>query len=164
MENPTSLQPGNSIVKTFTIRTRRGIYFKPSTYRLNITIDYELNGSHNIDTIEHIINVRASLTSIIIGALIGGFAGWLVNKGQEVSFNIPNLMSLIISLLIASMAVVLLARKKEIQPIISVEDFWGGIAIGFFAAYSGPKFIEGIVSKGPNATGATLLRNSSNPF
>jgi hypothetical protein len=69
---PTPLQPGNSTLRTFTIRTRQNIGFKPATYRFNIQIEYVLDGCRNLDTIEHIVNIRASLISILVGAAIGG--------------------------------------------------------------------------------------------
>ena len=44
------------------------------------------------------------------------------------------------------MAVVLFARKKDVQPLIAIEDFWGGIAIGFLVAYSGPQLIKNLLT------------------
>jgi hypothetical protein len=35
------------------------------------------------------------------------------------------------------MTVVLFHEKKDVQPSIAVEDFRGGVAIGFGVAYSG---------------------------
>ena len=155
------LQPGNSTIRAFTIKTRKNIWFKPSTYRFNIEIDYELAGCRNSDTIEHIVNIRASLISIMVGAAIGGLGGWLVNKKDLLFFDgtslFANLISLIVSIIIALLAVVLLARKKDIQPLITVEDLWGGIAIGFIAAYSGPRYLISMIQPGgqPVGTNAT---------
>ena len=78
--------------------------------------------------------MRASLTSIILGACVGSIAGWIARKGDGITFDMANLLSLAGALLLSAMAVVLFARKKGIQPIIAVEDFWGGIAIGFIVA------------------------------
>ena len=85
----------------------------------------------------------------MIGALLGGVGGWFTSNGKTANYDLPSLVELFISLVMASMAVVLFARKKDVQPFIAVEDFWGGIAIGFLVAYSGPKLFQKIVSNGP---------------
>lgn len=139
------LQPGNSTTRNFTVRTRRNLFFNPSAYKLHIIVEYSLNGLRNIDTIEHSINVRASLFAIITGSILGGFGGWLANRANNITIDIPALFSLVASLALAIIAAVLFARKKDIQPIIAVEDFWGGIMVGFISAYSGPKFIENLI-------------------
>jgi hypothetical protein len=83
---------------------------------------------------------------------LGGLGMWLVNRRDTLTFDsislLNNLISLVVSILIALLAVVLLARKKEIQPLITVEDIWGGIAIGFIAAYSGPRYLETLIQPG----------------
>ena len=58
-----------------------------------------------------------------------------------------------VSLVLAAMTVVLFARKKDVQPLIAVEDFWGGVAMGFLAAYVGPAIFENLLPDA--ATGAT---------
>ena len=151
----TPLQPGNSTVRTFTIKTRKNILFTPASYRFNILIDYQLNNKRNLDTIQHTVNVRASLFSILVGAAVGGVGGWLINKRDTLFLDnslLGNLISLLVSVLISLLAVVLLARKKDIQPLITVEDIWGGIAIGFIAAYSGPKYLVSLVQPPGNTT------------
>lgn len=139
------LQPGNSITRVFTLRTRKKVWFKPSTYRLQIEIDYEIAGVRNVDTIEHQIQVKASLTSVVLGSLFGALGGWVVKEFNSGTPDLLALLRLLVSIVLASMAVVLFARKKDVQPLIAVEDFWGGVAIGFLAAYVGPAFIENML-------------------
>ncbi|HSF51191.1 MAG TPA: hypothetical protein VLA74_10565 [Nitrososphaeraceae archaeon] len=33
-------------------------------------------------------------------------------------------------------------RKKDVQPFLTVEDFWGGLLLGFFVGYIGKSFID----------------------
>jgi len=90
--------------------------------------------------------VKASLSSITLGAFVGGIAGWITSKGEAASFNLTDWVSLSVSVVFSMMAVVLFARKKDVQPIIAVEDIWGGIAIGFLVAYSGPKALQKLLA------------------
>lgn len=145
------LQAGNSTTRVFTIRSGRTIRFTPASYRLHIEVEYEIAGIRNVDTIEHILQVKSSLASIVLGALLGGLGGWFTSNGKAINYDLLSFVELFISLVMASMAVVLFARKKDVQPFIAVEDFWGGIAIGFLVAYSGPKLFQKIVSAGPTS-------------
>jgi len=108
-EDATSLQPGNSTTRTFTVRSRKAVWFKPATYRLNIEVEYEIGGVRNLDTIEHTIHVRSPLTSMILGAVLGGIGGWFTSTGSNAPFDLTTFVSLGSSLLFAVMAVVLFA-------------------------------------------------------
>jgi hypothetical protein len=141
----TQLQAGNSTTRVFTVRTRRGMGFKPASYRLQIEVEYEIMGICNIDTLEHHLPIKASLTSMIVGAVIGGVGGWFTSQGGAATLDIAHGLSLAVSVVIAAMAVVLFARKKDAQPLIAIEDFWGGVAVGFLVAYFGPKVISGLL-------------------
>lgn len=142
-----TLQAGNSTTRVFTLRSKQGIWFKPSSYKLHIEVEYEIAGLRNVDTIEYAFQIKASLGTIIIGAIIGGIGGWLANRGEQLkNFAIADWIGLGVSLVLAAMAVVLFARKKDVQPLIAIEDFWGGIAIGFLVAYSGPQLLKNLLT------------------
>ncbi|QDV15627.1 hypothetical protein Pan153_02430 [Gimesia panareensis] len=146
------LQPGNSTTRVFTLRTRDRVWFKPSTYRLQIEIEYEISDINNVDTIEHQIQVKSSLASVVFGSLLGAVCGWIV---KEIGTGVPDIqgwLRLVVSLVLAAMTVVLFARKKDVQPLIAVEDFWGGVAMGFLAAYVGPAIFENLL---PDTTTGT---------
>jgi hypothetical protein len=140
-----TLQAGNSTTRVFTLRSKQAIWFKPASYKLHIEVEYEIAGTRNVDTIEHVLQVKSSLSSIVLGAILGGLGGWFASKGSTITFSLTDWISLSVSLVLAAMAVVLFARKKDVQPLIAVEDFWGGIAIGFLVAYSGPKVLGDII-------------------
>lgn len=138
------LQPGNSTTRLFTLRSGQAVWFKPASYRLRIEIEYEIGGQRNTDTVEHVLQVKASLTSMILGSLLGSAAGYLARSGVFV-LDVPHVLGLATTLILAAMTVVLFARKKDVQPIIAVEDFWGGVAIGFLAAYAGHRLLSGLL-------------------
>lgn len=151
----TVMQAGNSTTRVFTLRSRQAVWFRPSTYRLQIQVEYEIGGLFNVDTIEQVLQVKSSLISMILGALLGGLAGWFTATGPALAADAKHLIGLGVSLVFAMMTVVLFARKKDVQPIIAVEDFWGGVALGFLVAYSGPKILGNLVGTGPSS-GPTL--------
>ncbi|MBI3410585.1 MAG: hypothetical protein HY040_19790 [Planctomycetes bacterium] len=146
------LQPGNSTTFLFTARTRRNLWFTPSTYRFNIDIQYRVGaGDWNTDSIPTTIQVRASLISVGTGAAVGAMVGWFVRKiaqGETLDWGWPafarllmNLLGLAATMLLAVMGVLFVARKKDTQPFISVEDVWGGMVIGFMVGYQGSSVI-----------------------
>jgi hypothetical protein len=116
---------------------------------LHIEVEYEIGGVRNVDTIEHVLQVKSSLPAIIFGAILGGLGGWFASKGETVKFDLSGMINLGVSLVLSVMAVVLFARKKDVQPLIAVEDFWGGIAIGFLVTYSGSKVFSELLGRTP---------------
>lgn len=50
--------------------------------------------------------------------------------------------------------IVLFSRKKDIQPFIAVEDFWGGLAIGFISAYIGTEILGSYIPSADQLKGA----------
>ncbi len=147
------LQPGNSTTRVFTLRTRDRVWFKPSTYRLQIEIEYEIAGLKNVDTIEYQVQVKASLASVVLGSFLGAVGGWIVREVGSGVLDVQGWLRLIVSVVLAAMSVVLFARKKDVQPLIAVEDFWGGVAMGFLAAYIGPAVFENLLPD--SVTGVT---------
>ena len=57
---------------------------------------------------------------------------------------ITYILILIANIILGIIAVIVFSRKKDIQPILAIEDFWGGILLGFIVGYTGKSFIEQI--------------------
>jgi hypothetical protein len=51
-------------------------------------------------------------------------------------------ISLVGNMLLGVVIVIAFARKKESQPILTIEDFWGGVMIGAIASYSGQAMLD----------------------
>src|ERR1700676_5231581 len=62
------LQPGNSTVKTFTVKTKWAVFFPPASYNPYLWVDYEIDGSRNKDSVRYTLNIRSPLKAIIYGA------------------------------------------------------------------------------------------------
>lgn len=145
--SPTILQPGNSATRTFTMRSKAGLWFRPAAYKLNIEIAYEIEGVPNRDTLRHALQVRAPLGSTLSGAVIGGVIGWFTRNATRTAALVSGdaALNLVVAVVLAFMAVLLLARKRDIQPVVSIEDFWGGITVGFLVSYSGSGLVNQLI-------------------
>jgi hypothetical protein len=157
LEQPILLQPGNSTVQVFTIRTNKSILFTPSSYTLHIEIQYGIEDLINQDVLEYSLSIGTSLGSLIFGSIIGSSMGYVVKdifKDRLIfklltSFDITSAGSyfliLVANIILGVITVIVFARKKEVQPILAIEDFWGGILLGFIVGYTGKSFIEKIL-------------------
>jgi hypothetical protein len=154
------LQPGNSTVKVFTVRTVNALFFVPSLYNLNIEVEYKIDEKTNHDTVAYEMNVRAPLGAIITGSVIGSIVGYFVRAGLDPTILINLLTTpttegcirfwtgLLTAVLIGGVVVVAFARKKDAQPILSIEDFWGGLFVGFLSAYGGEGLLKQVTGGG----------------
>jgi hypothetical protein len=161
-QNPeVELQPGNSTVRVFTVRTVNALFFVPSLYNLNIEVEYKIDEKTNHDTVAYEISVRAPLGAIITGPVIGSVLGYLVRIGldskiliellTEATTKAPHIRfwaGLVTAILIGGVVVVAFARKKDAQPILSIEDFLGGLFVGFLSAYGGEGLLKQVTGGG----------------
>src|SRR5262249_54863655 len=131
---PDVLQPGNSVLREFTLRTRQRNFFTPSVYCLHVQIVYEMDGKTNHDTVKTNLNIKAPISALIWGAVPGAVAGTLLRQFTDGKLvfdgswaakdSVQLLVKIFASVLIALVLVVAFARKKDAQPFISVEDFY----------------------------------------
>lgn len=150
----SALQPGSTDVFTIRLGSRRTPFFIPAKYKLQLTVIYGLErppGDQEDDrnlysnTSAFAVQVRAALWSVILGAFVGGILGSaarsIQGEGFASAFNGRDLGStigaLVLSVILSGAAVIFSARKTEAQSFVTVEDFWGGILIGFLIGYSG---------------------------
>lgn len=159
LEQSVILQPGNSSVYVFTLRTNKALFFVPSAYTLHLQIQYEVDGAINQDVIDYSFFIGSSLNSMIYGSVIGSIMGYLVKDIFQdktmisiiSSFNFISALSYTLFLganvILGIITVILFSRKKDVQPILAIEDFWGGVLLGFIVGYGGKSFIEQIFPK-----------------
>lgn len=142
---PVLLFPGDSIVKHFVLKTTRWLTFTPIAHTFQIQVRYEIDGQAHVDTVPFSLSIRAATASSLIGAILGGILGTVVNPKVELT-DIQSAMRIFLtSSIFAVIIVVAFARKNNVQQIVSVEDFWGGIFIGFLVGYSGETFINSVI-------------------
>jgi hypothetical protein len=144
---PVHLQPGDSVVKQFVLKTRRWLFFTPLTHRFQIQVNYAADGVEHSDTISYEQTIRSGIAAVSLGAAVGGIVGTLLKTLMRVStpdtstshnpFGESFWAALAVSVLASLAVVVAFARKSAAQPIVSVEDFWGGALIGFSTSFFG---------------------------
>jgi hypothetical protein len=138
---PVTLQPGDSIIKQFVLRTRHWLFFTPLAHYFRIQVNYVMDGADHSDTIPYEQNIRSTLSAMVVGGASGAILGTLLkhfsSPSEAFTFNNSILQALTVSILASFAIVIAFARKSNTQPIVSVEDFWGGALIGFTVGYFG---------------------------
>lgn len=170
-ELKADVQPKSSYSEIFYLKAgwSGGIRPRPDTYTISCDVRYELASKvyHNRTIID--ISIFPSLGSMLAGAIVGSVLGTLVkelfSKNIQTHFTnnplaatwsvIPTLFS---NLILAFIIAVVLMRKKDVQPFLTIEDFWGGILVGFLASYTSAQLFDqlahiNILNPGPPITG-----------
>jgi len=156
------LQPGNSDTWVFTLRTKLGVRFRPASYSQDIAIDYEVDGKTHFQSVTYSLDIQASLTSVIIGAILGAVAGVVANKPNLPGWDLSIVAAFISAVLLSVFAVIAFARKDGVQPIVAIQDIWGGLLVGFLVGYSGVQVLGnlfGAPAETPTVMGILGQRN-----
>ena len=135
----------------------RGLGFSPGKYTLTIVGSYwdtyegakDKSIERHTQATELQEQINAPKSVILLGAAIGGaIAFLLLTKVQPSAPSgwarvrwVPGLLS---AVLLSTIVTILLARLSQSQFIISVtvNDFWGAVAVGFIIAASGPTILQ----------------------
>lgn len=144
---PVVLRPGDSIVKHFVLKTSRWLTSTPIAHTFQIQVRYEIDGQAHVDTVPFSLSIRAATASALIGAILGSILGSVVNSKVALNDMQSAVRVFLTSSIFAIIIVVAFARKNNVQQIVSVEDFWGGMFIGFLVGYSGETFINSVIGK-----------------
>lgn len=149
-----TIQPKGEFREDFNLKAgwTGGLRPRPDTYKISAEVIYEVEDTksqkritlHKPITIK--ISIFPSLSSMLFGALFGSVLGTIVRgflssngQGLELSKIIP---SLFINLVLGFVIAVTLMRKKDVQPFLTIEDFWGGILLGFLVGTNGQVFLD----------------------
>lgn len=143
---PLVLNPGDSVVQHFILKTNNWIIFTPIEHTFQIQVRYVIDESTHIDTIPYSLNIKASIASTLIGSIVGSLLGSAVNKSNEFTSAWDIGKILLTSTIFAIIIVIAFARKNNVQQIISIEDFWGGLFLGFLVGYTGESFINSVIN------------------
>jgi hypothetical protein len=158
-----SLQPSSTAVYTVLLNVKRSFIFPPSNYFLQFSVNFSFERPHSdnadrqetletlmTNTVSHEIAIRPSVYSLIGGAAIGGISGAIARvlkaSGQfdlsslTWSAGVSGAFAVVLAVILSAVSIIFVARKSEAQSFISVEDFWGGLLIGFFVGYTGTEF------------------------
>jgi hypothetical protein len=125
------------------------LFFPPGDYKVNMVIRYHIM-DQPADTLQTaiqsvLVHVAAPQSVIIFGAMIGGILGYVISRIY--SRTALTVSGLIGAPLLSAIITILLARIGETQFLVrvSVSDFWGAIAIGFIASFTGVRILNSFV-------------------
>jgi hypothetical protein len=135
---PDTLQPGDSVVRQFVLRTRDWLLFTPLAHTFQIQATYSLDGSDHTTIAPYQFQIQARTSAIALaglgGAILGTSLKVLTSSNQSAS---AILAGFAVAGLATIAVVIAFARKALAQPLVSVEDFWGGAVIGFSVGFFG---------------------------
>jgi hypothetical protein len=152
---PINIQPGDSITNVFVLRTRKGITFTPTSYNLDVSIQYQVDRVVHNQAVPYSLDIQAAQISVILGAIIGSVFGVLASQMNKIFAGqwLSVLPGAITTIILSAFAVIAFARKAGVQPIIAVQDFWGGMLIGFLVGYSGTQVLGNLFG----STGTAII-------
>lgn len=145
---PWELLPGEAFSECFSGKTQQYIFFRPDKYKLTLFVEYSNNQKVFFrETKIEEVDILASFKAIMYGAIIGGFLGTVVRMFIFSHFilHIGILFEIIGAIILSMLAVIALARKSGVQTLITIQDFWGGIFVGFLIGYSGKTFFDNLI-------------------
>ena len=153
----------------FLSRLTSAIGFAPGEYTIRIVGGYWLDqkkirtpDGYRSETAEIKVKIGSPQHVILLGAAVGGLIAALLSiftakeqlpETRLFARVVRAMLQIISAPLLAATVTILLSRLADAPlPIrVSVNDFWGSIAIGFIAAMWGPMILKKLVPKGAEA-------------
>ncbi|MFE1880697.1 hypothetical protein [Streptomyces diastatochromogenes] len=156
-----ALEPGCTDVRTIRLGTRRTPFFLPAKYHLQLTVIYTMEPPQDStaeaaadsphqrvlsNTTSFTVPVKAALWKVMLGGVTGGAVGSTGRALQQTqdpgslieAANLgPVIGALLLAVILSGAAIIFSARKSDAQSFVTVEDFWGGLLVGFLIGYSG---------------------------
>ncbi len=151
---PILLQPDDSIIKQFVFKTKSRWLFTPIALNLEIQVKYGVDYREHLDTVRSELTIQADLMAILAGAILGGITGYAVRFTLAEPKPDPS-AGFLLAIILSAMVVVAFARKSGVQKIVTIEDFFGGLFLGFVVGYSDPESTLGFIANNGIGTNAS---------
>ena len=152
---------GSETIRTIHMKAGRIIGFRPrpDEYNIGITIYYTTSaGDEKSQNIDVTVKVYASLPGMLAGTIFGSIIGNMITS--ELNYDIDKTpFEILTSIVIGFIAGIILMRRKDVQAFITIEDFWGGILIGFTVGMVGKEAVFSMLKSGtilPDITNSTI--------
>jgi hypothetical protein len=135
------------------------LFFEPGDYQIVVNAKYWTQDKwveddickdcYRTETIGVDLSVKTPQFVILFGAMVGGISAFILGtaQGKFQQRPIRFFLGLLGALILSGISTILLYRVSDSRFIvtISVNDFWGAIAVGFVAEYAGISFLENII-------------------
>jgi hypothetical protein len=114
------------------------LFFAPLNHVFQIQVSYSVDDVDHTGTISYEQRIAAPLRSVALGGVAGAAAGSILKSLTQPWTGPGGFFLALAAAMLSSVAVTIgFARKASAQPIISIEDFWGGSLIGFSVGFFG---------------------------
>ena len=147
-----TVAPGDSHGYSFKAMMPQWLFITGGQLSFQGVITYRREGQIHSSTFELGFPYRPPLRSIslgaVFGAVLGSTAKILKDSGPDILQQKPLdvITSICLALILSSIAVVYSSRRSnESQPVLTVEDVWGGMILGFLIGYLGNEFFQTVV-------------------
>jgi len=143
-EHIQRVEPHCDSVMYISLSTKNWLLFKPTVLQLSPQLKYRIEGTERTQVISTAISVKPPMRAVVIGALLGAILGSLAKQFQTpAAFALPaSLISIGGAATMSLIATIALSRKSGTQGFITVEDFYGGFAVGALIGYGGSQYFE----------------------
>jgi len=155
-----TVAPGDSQDYSFKAMMPQWLFITGGQLSFQGVITYRREGQLHTSTFELGFPYRPPLRSIslgaVFGAILGSTAKILKDSGPDIMQQKPLgvVTSTALAIILSSIAVVYSSRRSnESQPVLTVEDVWGGMILGFLIGYLGNEFFQTIVPVAAPGTG-----------
>jgi hypothetical protein len=147
-----TLVPGESGTYSFSAIVRRWLFMSGGDLVFPGQVRYRYNGEIHHHTFEVRFTLRppvmANGAGAIVGSLVGPVARGLRDQGPAFfsTIGVAFVAGVALTAILSLVAVIYSSRKTgEAQPIVTVEDFWGGLLVGFLLGFLGNEFFGKLV-------------------
>lgn len=168
-----AIEPECNDVWTILLRTKKNLLFLPAKFNLQFTVIYQTvpfvsgqdpkpdDGVSQVglprrysNTTSLSIDIKTAMWKVMVGGASGGFVGSLARILQSGIAGTGGLVHaasvVVLSMILSGTAIIFAARKSDTPSFVTVEDFWGGVLVGFLIGYSGTSaFSEMTGASGP---------------
>lgn len=150
-----TLVPGESGTYSFSAIVRRWLFASGGDLVFPGQVRYRYNGEIHHHTFQVRFTLRPPLIAngvgAVVGSLLGPIARGLRDQGPQFfsTIGVAFVAGVALTTILALVAVIYSSRKTgEAQPIVTVEDFWGGLLVGFLLGFLGNEFFGKLVPIG----------------
>lgn len=147
-----TIAPGESHGYSFKAMMPQWLFITGGQLNFQGVITYRREGQPHTSTFDLGFPYRPPLRSIslgaVFGAVLGSAAKILKDSGPDLLQQKPLgvVTSTTLAIILSTIAVVYSSRRSnESQPVLTVEDVWGGMILGFLIGYLGNEFFQTIV-------------------
>ncbi|MFD3427432.1 hypothetical protein [Nocardia fluminea] len=179
-----AIEPECNDVWTILLSTKKNLLFLPAKFNLQFTVIYQTVPLANdqdpkpvvgrsqeglprrySNTTSLSIDIKTAMWKVMIGGAFGGFTGSMsriLQNGSAGPGGIIHAASVVVlSIILSGTAIIFAARKSDTPSFVTVEDFWGGVLVGFLIGYSGTSaFSEMTGATGPSEDTSSLSLTS----